>query len=104
MQDDDAYSRTPQVDSAEVLDGVITSRGEIRHTGSPKVTSLIQTPIEGMTPVYSPRVSQRGYSPRSNKLRVDKSPKSLEKGLQIKKTPSPGPSILGQTSNGSSPC
>ncbi|XP_071731685.1 probable boron transporter 2 [Rutidosis leptorrhynchoides] len=101
--DDDPYSRTPHVDSVYVLDGVITrSRGEIRHViSSPKITSLRQTPIEGMTPVYSPRVSQRVYSPRLNEFRVNKSPKIA---LRIKNTPSPGPSVLGQTSNGSSPC
>lgn len=103
--DDDGHSTAPQVDSAEVLDGIITrSRGEIRHTSSLKVTSLTQTPIEDMKSMYSPRLSQRAYSPRLNELRVDKSPKSPGNGLEIKKTPSPGQSILGHTSNGSSSC
>lgn len=93
--DDGTPTRATQVDSAEVLDGIITrSRGEIRHTSSVKVTSLTQTPIEDMKPMYSPRLSQRVYSPRLNELRGEKSPKS----------PSPRPSILGQTSNGSSSC
>ncbi|XP_024970237.1 probable boron transporter 2 isoform X2 [Cynara cardunculus var. scolymus] len=94
-------------DSAEVLDGIVTrSRGEIRHTSSLKVTSLTQTPLEDMKPVCSPRLSQRVYSPRLTELRVAKSPKSPGKGLEIKKTPTPSlhPSILGQTSNGSSSC
>ncbi|KAL4584928.1 hypothetical protein LXL04_009539 [Taraxacum kok-saghyz] len=93
--DDETPTRSTQVDSAEVLDGIITrSRGEIRHTSSLKVTSLTQTPIEDMKPMYSPRVTQRVYSPR---LRGEMSPR-------IKKTPSPRSSILGQTSNGSSSC
>ncbi|KAI3765839.1 hypothetical protein L2E82_15885 [Cichorium intybus] len=99
--DDETPTRTTQIDSAEVLDGIITrSRGEIRHTSSVKLTSLTQTPIDDMKPMYSPRLSQRVYSPRLNELRGDKSPKSLGKGVEIKKTPSP----LGQTSNGSSYC
>ncbi|KAL8250405.1 hypothetical protein R6Q59_034098 [Mikania micrantha] len=83
--EDDAHSRAqnPQVDGAEVLDGIMTrSRGEIRHMGSLKVKGLSQTPLEDMKPVYSPRLDE---------LLVDKSPK-------------PGPSILDQTSHGSSSC
>ncbi|PWA81176.1 Bicarbonate transporter, C-terminal [Artemisia annua] len=103
--DDDAHLRTPQLDSAEVLDGIITrSRGEIRHTSSPKVTSLNQTPKEDMKPMYSPRLTQRVYSPHLNDSRVDTWPKSPGEGIGFKRTPSPRPSILGQTSNGSSPC
>ncbi|KAL7605509.1 hypothetical protein Lser_V15G17242 [Lactuca serriola] len=103
--DDETPTRTTQVDSAEVLDGIITrSRGEIRHTSSLKITSLTQTPIQDMKPMYSPRLSQRVYSPHLNELRGVKNPNSPGKGLQIKKTPSPRSCILGQTSNGSSSC
>ncbi|KAM0018818.1 putative bicarbonate transporter [Helianthus debilis subsp. tardiflorus] len=100
--EEDVHSRTSQVDSGEALDGIITrSRGEIRHSNSPKVTSSSQSPRE-MQPSYSPRVSQRAFSPNLHDLRVDKSPRSPGKGLEIKQTPSPGPSNLGQTSKGSS--
>ncbi|KAI3726966.1 hypothetical protein L1987_66773 [Smallanthus sonchifolius] len=105
--EDDAHSRTltPQVDSAEVLDGIMTrSRGEIRHSGSLKVKGLPQTPKEDMKPAYSPRLSQRVHSPCLNELRVEKSPKAPGKELEIKKTPSPCESILNQTYQGSSSC
>ncbi|KAK9066474.1 hypothetical protein SSX86_013796 [Deinandra increscens subsp. villosa] len=104
---EDAHSRTrtPQVDSAEVLDGIMSrSRGEIRRMGSLKVKGLPQNQIEGMKPLCSPRISQQVYSPRLDELQVDKSPKSPWKGLEIKRAPSPGPSILDQTSHGSSSC
>ncbi|KAJ9568120.1 hypothetical protein OSB04_004086 [Centaurea solstitialis] len=94
--DEDVHSRTSQIDSAEVLDGIITrSRGEIRHTNSPKITS--STP-------ETPREMQPSYSPRVHELRVKRSPRSPGKGIEIKQTPSPGPSNLGETSKGSSSC
>ncbi|KAL8230611.1 hypothetical protein R6Q57_000389 [Mikania cordata] len=83
--EENAHSRAqnPQVDGAEVLDGIMTrSRGEIRHLGSLKVKGLSQTPLEEMKSVYSPHLDE---------LLVDKNPK-------------PGPSILDQTSHGSSSC
>lgn len=96
------HSRTSQIDSGEVLDGIITrSRGEIRHTYSPKITSSTQSPRE-MQSSYSPRLPQRTYSPRLQELMVNRSPRSPGKGLEIKQTPSPGPSYLGETSKGSS--
>lgn len=102
FQDEDVHSRTSRLDSGEVLDGIITrSRGEIRHSSSPKITSSTQTPRE-MQPSYSPRLSQRNYSPHLQELRIDRSPRSPGKGLEIKQTPSPGPSNLGETSKGSS--
>lgn len=97
------------MDSAEVLDGIITrSRGEIRHSNSPKITSSTQTPRQ-MQPAYSPRQqtydspSQHIYSPRQQSYspRV-RSPGSVGKGIEIKQTPSPGPSNLGESSRGSS--
>ncbi|XP_076922662.1 putative boron transporter 2 [Bidens hawaiensis] len=86
--EDDSHSRTrtPQVDSVEVLDEIMTrSRGEVRHTSSVKVKDLPQTTVDDMKPAYSPRV---------NELRVDMSPKSSGNGLEIKKTPSPRPFVL----------
>ncbi|XP_024976555.1 probable boron transporter 2 [Cynara cardunculus var. scolymus] len=94
--EEDVHSQASQIDSAEVLDGIITrSRGEIRHTNSPKITS--STP-------QTPREMQPSYSPRVHELRVKRSPRSPGKRLEIKQTPSPGPSNLGETSKGSSSC
>ncbi|KAL9998965.1 putative bicarbonate transporter [Helianthus debilis subsp. tardiflorus] len=76
--EDDVHSRTrtPQVDSAEVLDEIMTrSRGEVRHINSLKVKGLTQTPIDDTKPAYSPRISQQVDSPHLNELRVDKIPK-----------------------------
>ncbi|KAK2967166.1 hypothetical protein RJ640_005210 [Escallonia rubra] len=102
--DQDAEGRTTHIDSGEVLDEIITrGRGEVRRGHSPKVTSSTPTSLEDMKPAYSPRVSQRAYSPRLNELRVERSPILTGKGLEIKQTtPSPRTSILGQKSHGSS--
>ncbi|GMN45895.1 hypothetical protein TIFTF001_015083 [Ficus carica] len=102
FENQDLQSRSNNIDGAEVLDEIITrSRGEIRRTQSPKVTSSTPS-IEDIKPVYSPRVSQRVYSPRLNELRGKRSPQSPGKELQAKQTPSPGPSILGKSSPSSS--
>ena len=96
-QNQDLQSRSNNIDGAEILDEIITrSRGEIRRTQSPKVTSSTPS-IEDIKPVYSPRVSERVYSPRLNELRGKRSPQSPGKELQAKQTPSPGPSILGKS-------
>lgn len=97
FENQDLQSRSNNIDGAEVLDEIITrSRGEIRRTQSPRVTSSTPS-IEDIKPVYSPRVSQRVYSPRLNELRGKRSPQSPGKELQAKQTPSPGPSILGKS-------
>lgn len=97
FENQDIQSRSNNIDSAEVLDEIITrSRGEIRRSQSPKVTSSTPS-IEDIKPVYSPRVSPRVYSPRLNELRGERSPRSPGKELQAKQTPSPGPSILGKS-------
>ncbi|XP_024022407.1 probable boron transporter 2 [Morus notabilis] len=102
FENQDLQSRTNNVDSAEVLDEIITrSRGEIRRSQSPKVTSSTPS-IEDIKSVYSPRLSQRVYSPRLNELRGEGSPRSPGKELQVKLTPSPGLSILGKGIHGSS--
>ncbi|KAL7138989.1 hypothetical protein ABFS83_09G020300 [Erythranthe nasuta] len=79
------------LDSGEVFDEIITrSRGEIRHGRSPKVTSSsTQSPREEMKSVYSPRISRGGHSPRLNEIRMEVGPRL---------SPSPRPSVLGQTS------
>lgn len=97
--DQDNETRTAQLDTGEVLDDIITrSRGEIRRKQSPKVTSLMATPKEEMQPAYSPRASKKAHSPRLNELR---SAILSGKRHEIRQTPSPGPSILGQSSHGS---
>ncbi|KAK4479339.1 hypothetical protein RD792_014851 [Penstemon davidsonii] len=91
---------TNNIDSGEVLDEVITrSRGEIRRACSPKVTSCNQSQREKMKSVYSPQSSQMANSPRLHEIRMEISPRSSGKGLEIKQTPSP---ILGQSSHGPS--
>ncbi|KAL0440946.1 UNVERIFIED_CONTAM: putative boron transporter 2 [Sesamum radiatum] len=105
LQDLDAAeikATSRNLDSGEVLDEIITrSRGEIRHARSPKVTSSTQSPREEMKSLYSPRLSHRGHSPRLHEIRMEISPRLSDKGVEIKQTPSPRPSPLGQTSRGS---
>ncbi|KAH9776195.1 Boron transporter 1 [Citrus sinensis] len=96
--------RAIDIDGGEILDEMITrSRGEIRHSQSPKITSSTPTSLEDKRSPHSPSM-QRAYSPRVRELRVERSPSLSGKGLEVKKVPSPGPSNLGQSSNGSSPC
>ncbi|KAF5933176.1 hypothetical protein HYC85_029347 [Camellia sinensis] len=103
FEDQDHQARTPHIDSGEVLDEIITrSRGEIRHAHSPKITSSTPGSVDDMKRAYSPRLTHRAYSPRINELKVERSPKMAGKGLEIKQTPSPGPSTLGQRTHGSS--
>lgn len=91
------------IDSGEVLDEIITrSRGEIRHISSPKITSSTQSPREGMKAVYSPRMSHMGHSPHLHEIRLEGSPRSSRSGLEIRQTPSPRPSKLGDMRHGSS--
>ncbi|KAL6559395.1 putative boron transporter 2 [Orobanche gracilis] len=93
------------LDSGEVLDEIITrSRGEIRHTCSPKVTSSTQSPRDEVKSVYSPQISRMAYSPRLNEMKLKVSPRLSSKGPEIKQTPSPRLSVLGETSRGSSSC
>ncbi|KAK4437234.1 putative boron transporter 2 [Sesamum alatum] len=99
---EDQGNQATNLDSGEVLDEIITrSRGEIRHARSPKVTSSTQSPREEMKSLYSPRLSHRVHSPRLHEIRMEISPRLSDKGVEIKQTPSPRPSPLGQTSGGS---
>ncbi|KAF3944773.1 hypothetical protein CMV_028791 [Castanea mollissima] len=76
FQNQDPQARVTNLDDGEILDEIITrSRGEIRLTQSPK----------------------RVYSPHVNELRGEQSPRLKGKGFEAKQTPSPGPSILGQS-------
>lgn len=64
----------------EILDEVITrSRGEFRHTSSPKITSSTSTPANNPRSHQSPRLSST-YSPRVSELRGEKSPKLGARG------------------------
>ncbi|KAL5747192.1 hypothetical protein ACOSQ2_024489 [Xanthoceras sorbifolium] len=103
FDDQDPQGRTTEIDGAEILDEMVTrSRGEIRRSQSPKVTSSTPISLEDIKPSYSPRLSQKEYSPRVGELRVERSPRFTGKGLEVKQTPSPGPSNLGQSTHGSS--
>lgn len=102
-EDQDPQARTTRIDSGEILDEMITrSRGEIRNTQSPKVTSSSPASLGDMKPAYSPRLSQRAYSPRLSELRAEQSPRLTGKGVELNETPSPRPSILGKSPHGSS--
>ncbi|GER56824.1 HCO3- transporter family [Striga asiatica] len=103
IQDQVNQPQVTNIDSGELLDEIITrSRGEIRHARSPKVTSSNQSPLDEMKPVFSPRISRVARSPRLDEIRKELSPRSSSKGPEIKQTPSPRLSILGETSRGSS--
>ncbi|KAM3751714.1 hypothetical protein ACB098_04G131000 [Castanea mollissima] len=98
FQNQDPQARVTNLDDGEILDEIITrSRGEIRLTQSPKVTSSTPTLLEDIRPAHSLRISQRVYSPHVNELRGEQSPRLKGKGFEAKQTPSPGPSILGQS-------
>ncbi|CAN4099307.1 unnamed protein product [Withania somnifera] len=100
--DQDPQARPACIDSSEILDDIITrSRGEVRRSCSPRVTSSTPTSLEEIKSLHSPQLAQRAYSPRVNILRGERSPRLNSKGLEIKQTPSPQPSKLGQ--NGRDP-
>ncbi|XP_068636482.1 boron transporter 1-like [Aristolochia californica] len=92
--------RDVHADSGEILDDIITrSRGEIRHTYSPKVSSSTPTtPREDLKAIYSPRASQRAHSPHLSELRMEKGLHVSGKEIPSKHTPSPRTSTLGQSS------
>ncbi|OVA20738.1 Bicarbonate transporter [Macleaya cordata] len=101
--DDQDPQRSGRIDSGEILDGIITrSRGEIRHTYSPKVTSSTPASQDDIRSTNSPQVLQRPYSRSVSELKGEWSPRFNGKGSEITQTPSPRPSMLGQTSRGSS--
>ncbi|PQM42781.1 putative boron transporter 2 [Prunus yedoensis var. nudiflora] len=96
FEDQDLQSRITNIDGGEILDEIITrSRGEIRHTQSPKASSLTPTSLEGIKPAYSPRTSQRVYSPHLSELRGERSP---QQGLERTQSPSPGQTTPGSSS------
>ncbi|KAK8975117.1 hypothetical protein V6N11_058167 [Hibiscus sabdariffa] len=77
----------------EILDEVITrSRGEFRHTSSPKVTSSTTTPEIDPMSHRSPRLST---SPRLSELRGERSPRA--RGPHSPITGEPKPANLGKS-------
>ncbi|KAJ4973351.1 hypothetical protein NE237_006525 [Protea cynaroides] len=102
FDEQDPQARNTCTDNGEILDDIITrSRGEIRHTYSPKVTSSTQTSQDDIKPLYSPRVSRKAYSPQVGELRVEQNPQFSKKVPEARQTPSPRLSMLGQHSRGS---
>ncbi|KAK8525976.1 hypothetical protein V6N13_017049 [Hibiscus sabdariffa] len=96
FEDRERQATATQIDDLEILDEMMTrSRGEIRRTQSPKVSSTTPSSAGDIKASYSPRVLQNEYSPRNNQPRG-----MAEKGLELKQTPSPRPSTLGQSSRG----
>ncbi|XP_038682318.1 LOW QUALITY PROTEIN: boron transporter 1-like [Tripterygium wilfordii] len=86
---------SPYAGDTEILDEVITrSRGEFKHTGSPKITSSTATPANDPRVLQSPSIS---YSPRLSELKGESSPKASPRG------PSPRAVELGSSKLGKSP-
>lgn len=91
-------ARASSAEVGEILDDVMTrSRGEIRRTCSPKVTSSCTTPSKDLKILQSPRISERSYSPRVSELRGERSPRPAGRGL----SPST-PSMLGKSPSNTS--
>ncbi|KAJ6723297.1 ANION EXCHANGE PROTEIN [Salix koriyanagi] len=85
----------------EILDEVITrSRGEFRHTSSPKITSSTTTPANNPISHQSPRLSYT-QSPRLSELRGEKSPKYGVRGPNSPRTGDQRLSKLGKSPSSS---
>ncbi|XP_022757763.1 boron transporter 1-like [Durio zibethinus] len=79
----------------EILDEVITrSRGEFRHTCSPKITSSTATPANDPRSHQSPRLS---CSPRLSELKGEISPRASGKGPRSPRNGEPKQSNLGKS-------
>ena len=79
----------------EILDEVITrSRGEFRHTCSPKITSSTATPANDPRSLQSPRLS---CSPRLSELKGERSPRASGKESHSPRAGEPKPSNLGKS-------
>ncbi|KAI0510834.1 hypothetical protein KFK09_011443 [Dendrobium nobile] len=62
--------------SGEILDEMVTrGRGEIKHINSPKTNSSTPTPANDHKGLYSPTLSDRGFSPRITELKQEQSPR-----------------------------
>eukprot|EP01018_Ginkgo_biloba_P009621 Gb_40707 [translate_table: standard] len=96
---------SPRADDGEVLDEIITrSRGEVKHTYSPKVSSTSESTLPGETRYsFSPQVAEakQTYSPRIADLRHTSSPRIGQRqsyspqGGEVKNIVSPRTSSLG---------
>ncbi|WVZ08985.1 hypothetical protein V8G54_022331 [Vigna mungo] len=83
------------VGEGEILDEVITrSRGEFRHTSSPKITSSTPTPKTDPRSHLSPRLS---FSSRVGELKTEQSPRSGARGPLSPKAGEVRLSNLGRT-------
>ncbi|XP_057789579.1 probable boron transporter 2 [Salvia miltiorrhiza] len=89
-------SRLSFADGGEILDGMITrSRGEIKHTCSPRVRSSSSTPAKDLK-LQSPHLSEKAYSPRVSELRGVRTPQLHHgRGPYSPKTGEVGASHLG---------
>ncbi|KAK7337566.1 hypothetical protein VNO77_18148 [Canavalia gladiata] len=84
------------VGEGEILDEVITrSRGEFRHTSSPKITSSTPTPRNDPRSHLSPRLS---FNSRAGELTTEQSPRSGARGPH-----SPRPREVRSSNQGKSP-
>lgn len=99
-QEFDMGVRHTHAQSAEILDEIVTrSRGEIRRFNSPKVTSSTGTPASELQGLHSPRITERGYSPRVNELRREQSPRLGARGHYSPGSGRTTPSKLGGSQN-----
>ncbi|ERN03269.1 hypothetical protein AMTRI_Chr02g262620 [Amborella trichopoda] len=88
-------------DDGEILDDIITrSRGEIRRTCSSKITSSTATPVTDHRGPFSPRFSEKEFSPRVSELRHESSPRVGGRRAFSPKTEAK-PSNLGQSARNS---
>ena len=79
----------------EIFDEVITrSRGEFRHTCSPKITSSTATPANDPRSHQNPRLS---CCPRLRELKGERSPRASGKGPKSPSAGEPKPSNLGKS-------
>ena len=94
-----------KVSEGEILDEIMTrSRGEIRHTHSPKASS--STPnIHGDIRLADSPHMRRMHSPRLNELRGERSlgGSPSKEMMQLKRTPSPKPLNLAKDTYHDSP-
>lgn len=88
---------TVNISGGEILDEVITrSRGEFRHTQSPKTTSSTPTSTGDIRPANSPQLARRIPSPRVTELRGESSLRPTGKEIKLMQTPSPRSPGLGK--------
>ncbi|KAA8549045.1 hypothetical protein F0562_000729 [Nyssa sinensis] len=95
-------ARASFAEDGEILDELVTrSRGEIRRTYSPKITSSTGTPAKDPKILQSPHFSEKAYSPRISELRGEKSPRSIGRGPSSPRTGETKPSKLGTSPSAS---